>query len=391
LIRVLSVIHYPAFGGPHNQVLRLDAPLRARGFSTLAVLPDEPGDAFDRLAAAGVEVLRMPLGRVRARLDWRVQLRSLRKLAGDVPRLRALILDQKVDLVVIHGSVNLQSAVAARVCRRPVVVQVLDTRTPRLLRIATAPALRALATTVMTTGHAVADVHPWLPDGPGRRFVFFPPVDTELFRPDDAQREAVRRELGVGPVDVVVGCVANLTPQKELETFVDVAKKLSASRPDVRFALFGRRQATHVDYADRLLESAHGLIEDGRMIIEDIGSDVPRHIRALDVFLATAGPRSEGISTTILEAMSSGVPVVTTDVGAIREAVVDGVTGRLVPPSDPQALVERVTSLVDDASLRSSMARAGRERAVREFDVERCADIHARAYSAALGRAPGSP
>jgi glycosyltransferase involved in cell wall biosynthesis len=118
---------------------------------------------------------------------------------------------------------------------------------------------------------------------------------------------------------------------------------------------------------------------------------VPRHIRALDVFLATAGPRSEGISTTILEAMSSGVPVVTTDVGAIREAVVDGVTGRLVPPSDLQALVERVTSLVDDASLRSSMARAGRERAVREFDVERCADIHARAYSAALGRAPGSP
>ena len=91
LTRVLSVIHSPFFGGPHNQVLRLDAPLRARGYETVAVVPDEPGNAYDRLAAGGVDVVRLPLGRLRARPDWRVQRDSLRTLAGDIPRLSALI------------------------------------------------------------------------------------------------------------------------------------------------------------------------------------------------------------------------------------------------------------------------------------------------------------
>ena len=50
-MRVLAVIHYPTFGGPHNQVTGLDAALRDRGIETVAVLPDEPGNAVGRLLA----------------------------------------------------------------------------------------------------------------------------------------------------------------------------------------------------------------------------------------------------------------------------------------------------------------------------------------------------
>ena len=384
--RVLSVIHYPTFGGPHNQVLRLDKPLRVRGFETLAVLPDEPGNAFGRLSDAGVEVIRIPLGRVRARLDWGVQRKSLRTLVGDLPRLTRLIRERDVDLVVLHGSMNLQAAVAARRCGRPTVVQMIDTRPPRALLLALAPFIRAFATTVMSTGHAVADAHYGLPSDPDRLFVFFPPVDTNLFRPDDAARRDVRSELGFGEDDVVVGCVANFTPQKSLETFVDVARRLASARPDVRFALFGSRMATHADYEERVLAAAGPLIRDGRMVVRDVGGDVPRYVRALDVFLATAGPRSEGISTTILEAMASGISVVSTDVGSIREAVTHGVTGFLAPPLETQALARDVIDLVDNPRERASMAEAARRRAVRDFDVERCADVHARAFEAALSR-----
>jgi glycosyltransferase involved in cell wall biosynthesis len=386
MTRVLSVIHSPFFGGPHNQVLRLDEPLRARGFVTLAVVPDEPGNAYDRLSDGGVDVVRLRLGRLRAKLDWRVQRSSLRALAGDVPRLAELIRERDIELVLLHGSLNLQAAVAARRCRRPAVVQVLDTRTPRALRYLSAPFLRGLATTVMTTGRAVAAAHPWLPRDPSRCFVFFPPVDTTAFRPDGNARRAVRAELGFQPDDVVVGCVANLTPQKGLEAFVEVAERISATHTNVRFALFGRTMETQRAYAERVVSRAAPLIDDDRLLVRDVGTGVPRHVRALDVFLATAVPRSEGISTTILEAMSAGVPVVSTDVGAIREAIVDGATGLLAPPSDTPALVRCVTRLVDAAADRASMGEAARERAVREFDVERCADVHARAFAAALRR-----
>jgi glycosyltransferase involved in cell wall biosynthesis len=386
MIRVLSVIHYPSFGGPHNQVLRLAQPLRARGFATLAVVPDEPGNAFERLETAGIDVMRMRLGRLRESLDWRVQRDSMRTLVGDVPRLTGLIRRERIDLVVVHGSLNLQAALAARRCGRPAVVQVLDTRTPRVLRIVGAPILRALATAIMTTGRAVADAHPWLPRSPSRLFPFFPPVDTQLFSPDETERRATRAELGFAPGDVVVGCVANLTPQKNLERFVDVAERLSATRPALRFALFGGRMKTHEDYAERVLSRAARLLSERSLVVKDVGADVAHHVRALDVFLGTAGPRSEGISTTILEAMSTAVPVVSTDVGGIREAVLHGTTGYLASASDIDALVQYVTRLAADPVERESMARASRDRAVREFDVERCADVHARAFEAALAR-----
>jgi glycosyltransferase involved in cell wall biosynthesis len=388
MIRVLSVIHFPSFGGPHNQVLRLAGPLAERGFSTLVVIPDEPGNAFDRLHSAGIDIRRMPLGRVRARLDWRVQLASVRTLIGDVPRLARLIRDEEIDLVVVHGSLNLQAAVAARWCRRPVVVQVIDTRTPRPLRLATAPLLRALPSTVMTTGRSVADEHPGLPRDPSRLFPFFPPVDTRLFSPDEGERQRIRAGLGFDAGDVVIGCVANVTPQKDLRTYVAVADRLAAAYPRTRFALFGQRVDTHDDYAARVLSGARALIDDGRLVVKDVGPDVPEHVRALDVFLATAAPRSEGVSTTILEAMSCGVPVVSTDVGAIREALLHGTTGFLAPASDVAALAMYVGRLVKRPSEREAMGRAARARAVAEFDVERCADVHARAFWAALARRP---
>lgn len=386
MIRVLSVIHYPFFGGPHNQVLRLNEPLLKRGFSTLAVLPDQPGNAHERLSAGGVEVVRVPLGRLRARLDWQVQRDTIAAVTGDVPRLSRLIDRKHIDLVVVHGLVNPQAAIAARLSRRPVVWQILDTRTPRVLRIVLAPLVRSLASSVMTTGHAVAEAHVGMPRRPGRLFHFFPPVDTKLFAPDEAERAATRSALGFGPGEIVVGCVANLTPQKGLETFLSVAERISRTRSDVRFALFGSHMETQEAYAAQLLARAEPLRSGGWLVIHDVGANVSRHVRALDVFLATAVPRSEGISTTILEAMSSGVPVVSTDVGAIHEAVEHGKTGYLVAAGADATLQRYVTTLVDDSARRSLFGEAARERAVREFDVERCADVHVRAFQAALGR-----
>lgn len=385
-VKVLSVIHYPFFGGPHNQVLRLARPLRDRGFSTLAVLPDLPGNAFSRLSAGGVEVVRVPLGRMRARLDWRVQRDSLVALAHDVPRLVRLIKHEQIDLVVVYGLVNPQAAIAARLCGRPLVWQILDTRAPGVVRRALSPLVRILASTVMTTGVAVADAHPGLPRDAKRLYPFFPPVDSQLFAPDASERKSARAALGFEDGDTVVGCVANLTPQKGLEAFIGVARQVSRTRPNTRFALFGSQMETHRDYAGRLLAAANDLRRSERLVVADIGADVPKYLRAMDVFLATAVPRSEGISTTILEAMSTGIPVVSTDVGAIAEALNHGTTGYLVAPLDPAALIHHVLQLVDDPDRRKRMGAAARQHALREFDVGRCADVHARAFRAALSR-----
>ena len=78
---------------------------------------------------------------------------------------------------------------------------------------------------------------------------------------------------------------------------------------------------------------------------------------------------NEGLPVAILEAMSYGLPVVSTSVGGIPEAVVDGETGFLIEPGDVKALAQRVVFLLDDAELRMKMGTNARQRALEKFEV----------------------
>jgi len=90
---------------------------------------------------------------------------------------------------------------------------------------------------------------------------------------------------------------------------------------------------------------------------------------AMDVFvLPSAQP--EPFGGVVMEAMSMGVPVIATAIGGSLDQVADGVTGFLIPPSDPQALAEKIELLIRDPALRSRMAQAGPERIGQTFSLE---------------------
>ncbi|MBI5050449.1 MAG: glycosyltransferase family 4 protein [Nitrospirae bacterium] len=80
---------------------------------------------------------------------------------------------------------------------------------------------------------------------------------------------------------------------------------------------------------------------------------------------------SEGMPVSIMEAMASGLPVVSTDVGGVSELVMDGETGFLVPPKNPDALAEKIKALMDDKALREKMGMNGQERINETFTLER--------------------
>jgi glycosyltransferase involved in cell wall biosynthesis len=90
--------------------------------------------------------------------------------------------------------------------------------------------------------------------------------------------------------------------------------------------------------------------------------------RSVDVFSLPSW--WEGMPLTVLEAMATGLPVVATPVGDIHRAVEDGVTGRLVPPRDPEALADALEALLVDPDLRRRMGEAGRRKVEGEFDAK---------------------
>lgn len=388
-MRLLSVIHYPVFGGPPNRNLKIAPFLRQAGIEPTVLLPDEPGDAAERLRGAGVPVVTLPLHRIRGVRRLEPHVRLVADFPREVAGIRALIRDGGYDAVLINGFPNPHAGVAGAREGVGVVWQLLDTGHPMALRRALMPLVRSRADIVMSTGTAVAAAHPGALGLGDRLMTFFPPVDFHLFVPSEERRLAARAELGLGEHELVVGNVSNLNPFKDHRNFVRAAARIHEQRPDVRFVILGAQYDHRASYVQDLIEEAASLgLEPGEsLLVHEPGSRVADLEPAFDVFWLTSRPASEGVPTVVGEAMALELPVVATDVGSVREAVADGVTGAVVPPRDPVAIAEATLPYLDDAELRRTTGKAGRRRALELFSIEACAAAHVEAVERAVARA----
>jgi glycosyltransferase involved in cell wall biosynthesis len=386
-MRALTVLHYPVFGGPHNQAAQLAPALERRGWETLVILPTEPGNAEARLRGEGVGVRTMPLHRMRATMQPFTHIRLATRIGADISGIRQLIRTERIDLVQVSGLINPQAAIAGWLEGRPVVWQLLDTRAPVAARFAMIPVIRALADVVMTTGLKVASQHPGLGTVGERLIPYVPPVDTVAFRPGPERRAAARERLRVPEDGILVGTLANLNPQKGHEYLLQaVAKLRSTCCRDVYLRILGAATPTHRQYEARLVAEAGklGLSDNTHFSIVDPHGDANLLLTAFDIFALTSARRSEGIPTVLLEAMACGLPVVVTDVGGVTDVVGHAATGLVVPPSSVTAITDALERLVHDPTLRAGLGTAGRRKAETDFHLEDCADAHADAYSRAI-------
>jgi glycosyltransferase involved in cell wall biosynthesis len=97
----------------------------------------------------------------------------------------------------------------------------------------------------------------------------------------------------------------------------------------------------------------------------------------------TSVPKSEGVPTVVMEAMAIGLPIVTTEVGGVRDIVHHGEQGFVVPPLDPSALARATVPLLDDPELRRRTGEAGRRFAVERCRTEMCLRTHLHAFEVA--------
>jgi len=111
-------------------------------------------------------------------------------------------------------------------------------------------------------------------------------------------------------------------------------------------------------------------------------ADVPDVMRGLDCFVLPS--LAEGISNTILEAMSTGLPVVATDVGGNSELILHGSTGYIVPPRDVQAMAASLAAMAHDPAKAAALGLAGRLRAERQFSLPAMVDAYQGMYQRLL-------
>jgi sugar transferase (PEP-CTERM/EpsH1 system associated) len=205
-------------------------------------------------------------------------------------------------------------------------------------------------------------------------------VDTRKFNPD---RSAGVDLPFVGDGAMIVGTVGRLVRVKDQMTlakaFVTLLGRESGLTSVARLVIVGdgpMRDDLHRYLAD------HGVLD--RCWFSGARDDVADLLNCLDVFVLPS--LNEGISNTVLEAMASGLPVVATDVGGNPELVADGVTGFLVPAGDVDALARALERYAGDRDMLATHGAAARERADREFSLERMVEKYMSVYDALTGR-----
>jgi len=347
-MRVLHVDSAREWRGSQSQVLLAAQGMVARGHSV--ILACQAGGRLEaRARAAGLAV--RPLA-------FRGDLAP-----SAIIGLARLLRTESPHIVHAHDPhATSAGLLASRICRGPRLVASRRVSLP--LRGRLSRRKFAACDRVVTVSRAVTRI--LLGDGvPARRLLLIHDGVLDR-RPEGSGRETLG-ELGIPADSPVIGNVAALTEHKDHATLLAAMPRVLETVPAARLVIVGAGELR-----ERLETEARRMGLGERCVFTGFRRDVDRLISAFSLLCLTS--RTEGLGSTLLDAMCLGRAVVATDVGGIPEAVIHGETGLLVPVGDPLPLASALSRLLLEADRREALGRAGRRRFEQEFTAARMVD-----------------
>ena len=367
-MRVLHAHRLRGVGGSERHLLTLLPALRARGVDArfLGFDDGDPEPFYEQLREAEV-----PFGRLRAprdldpRLAW-AAIQAVRRDRPDIVHTHLVHAD-------VYGTVAATAARTALVSTKHnddpfrvgpfrLVERVFMRRASRIVCITEALA-RFNAERVGLPAAKLEVIHYGMDDLPA---AWGPPGGPSL--------AAGAR---------ILLAVSRLEAQKGLDVAIEALARLRPRHPQAVLVVLGQGSL-----AQELRELARARGVDDAVHLPYSVGDVADWLGRADVLVHPA--RWEGFGLALLEAMLAGLPIVASRVSAIPEIVLDGETGLLVPPDDPQRLAAALDDLLSDPGRARALGEAGRERAHASFSVERMATRTIAVYERVLSRRDAS-
>ena len=342
------------WGGQEIRILMEAHGLAVRGHRVMLLCPPQ-ARIYEAASRYGVTAAALPIAR--KHFDG---LFALRRWLSSSP---------EIDVINTHSSTD--SWLAALACRTlrnaPVIVRTRHISTPLDDNPATRWLYQRATAHVVTTGEALRRQLYREIKMPLRRITSVPTgVDLVRFRKRSSQE--ARAVLGLDQGRCYLGIVATLRSWKGHAYLIRAFHALAAEYPDWDLLIIGDGPQRHN------LEALIGTLAlKARVLMTGNRQDVELWLNAMDVF-ALPSYDGEGVPQSVLQAMACGLPVVSTTVGAIAEAVAHEQTGLLVPPHQVQFLRHALTRFMDNAQLRRAFGAAGRVRVEAHFKLERMLD-----------------
>ena len=366
-INVLKIIEEGRVGGPQMDILRTTPILIREGIKVSVVIPDKGSRKFQILLSnASIPVYLASL--TRPGKNFLQIFRYVLNLIPEIFQLAKLI--RQVNPEVIHvggGSWQVKGVISGWMCRKKVIWHLNDTSTPKLVR-AVFSLLRQIPDGFICAGVQVQ--HYYLPDSSDKMVeVIHSTVDCEEFKPTEQSYDLSDKT----PMIVTVG---NIGPVKGIEVFLQAINKTKAC-VDVTARVVGEQLDSQRNYTSGLRKfiQEHELKE---YIVFGWTDDVVSELQSADIYVCTSW--FEASPTAVWEAMAVGLPVVSTDVGDVKDFVVNGVSGYVVPVGDSNAVAERIIYLLNNPKHAKKIGEKAREIVLEHMDVSHIAKQHLQLY-----------
>ena len=375
MLNVINIIEEGRFGGPQNRILNVSRLLEGR-VNVMVVFPKFNSDTFKKLLD-------------KSRVDYKcITLYKITKnkkelakyflfFFPDIVRLYFLFKKENPDLVHVSGGAwQFKGIITSYILSKKAVWHLNDTNMPRSVRFLFS-VLSPLASGFIFASERTRDYYWSLLPEKSFSTVIPAPVDTDKFNPD-IETNIPNDLLNKIQKKKVVGIVANINPNKGVDDFIEIASLLNKKYQDLFFVVIGHVYENREKYFHSLIERCNTLNMNNIVFITD-QSDVKPYLQLFHVYACTS--YYESSPTSVWEAMSMALPVVSFDVGDVHKYVINQKTGTIIIDRDNEAFSNAIGKYLDSEDLRVKVGKQARKMAIKHLDTKRVAELHESFYS----------
>ncbi|MBU0479211.1 glycosyltransferase [bacterium] len=341
--KILYISHFGKFvGGGQKGLLYILERINRDCFDPVVVAPSQ-GSFLDRAAKLGISTKCLKMGKL-----------NPLNLIITVPKIAKLIWTEKINLIYTDSPRGaIYGGIAAKIIGRPLVYHARVSDKSRLDKL-----IYILSTKIITVSKASAERF----KNGGKVKIIYNAIDLNEFNPD-IDGSKIREEFSAN--DLLIGTMGRVSSEKGQKELLHTVPDILKAYPKIKFVIVG---GGNPEYIEKLKKLCQKLGITNNVIFTGFREDIPEIMAAIDIFALFTS--NEGLCRSILEAMGTGKPVITTDVGGNSETIKNEVTGILIPFHNPSLLKDALFELIRDKKKRKEMGRRGRERAVKLFDIE---------------------
>jgi glycosyltransferase involved in cell wall biosynthesis len=373
--RILFMSHSSGLNGAEICLLTLLKYVNRNTYDPIVILPDD-GPLANEMEALGIKTYVRPLER------W-IHFQYDRPLAGTtiqsrVAEISEIIEKESVGIVQTNSTIIVEGALAARALSIPHIWHVHEMLIghPELTPIIPLPLvfklISDLSVHVVTEADTVQKQFSGL-IAPEKLLTIYTGIEMP---PSTDGRSSMRKELGIHDDETVALTVGSLSKRKGYPNLIEAASLTKKAGCSIKHVWVGSGSREAIcDYQCRI--SQHNL--QGDFIYTGFRKDIPAMMQCADLFILPS--ENEAFPVVVLEAMASGIPVITTQCGGVVESVVEGETGYIVPVNDPQELSTRIIQLVANNGGLRKMGHEGLKRFDKYFKAEVYASRFETTYS----------